>query len=140
MDRKEYLRNYQRNWLRKRRNQWFKENGPCKECGSNKRLEVDHINPKTKITSCVWSWSKERREKELAKCQVLCYTCHKKKSAIENNKAHKGIPKYSLRKLTETQIGKMRKMYFAKKKTIREIAGIFGVHDSRVYRLSRGYE
>ncbi len=70
---------YQREWMRKRREQWISENGPCKRCGSKENLEVDHIDRSTKIDHKVWSWSLERRTKELSKCQVLCHDCHTEK-------------------------------------------------------------
>lgn len=78
--RKEYLRNYQKQWMRKRRDEWFSKNGPCKRCGSWDDLELDHIDPDQKLHHVVWSWSKERRDAELAKCQVLCHLCHKEKT------------------------------------------------------------
>lgn len=59
---------------------WISKNGPCRSCGSTVDLEVDHIDPKQKITHNVWSWSESRRLNELAKCQVLCSSCHKIKS------------------------------------------------------------
>ncbi len=73
-------REYQRRWMRARRDRWLQENGPCRRCGSEESLEVDHIDPQTKVTHAVWSWSKARRDRELAKCQVLCKVCHKAKS------------------------------------------------------------
>lgn len=79
MDRKEYMRKYQLEWMRKRRAQWFNENGPCRFCGSWEDLELDHINPEQKITHLVWSMAKERREAELAKCRPLCHVCHQKR-------------------------------------------------------------
>lgn len=70
-------------WVRARRDKWLAENGPCKHCGSNERLEVDHIDPKTKVHHSVWTWGDERRTKELAKCQVLCFLCHRLKTNAE---------------------------------------------------------
>lgn len=75
-------RAYGRRWARARRERWIRENGPCARCGSSERLEVDHIDPATKVSHRVWSWSRKRREAELAKCQVLCHECHTAKSAI----------------------------------------------------------
>ncbi len=72
--------------LNRIRNSWLQENGPCGKCGSWKDLEVDHINPDKKECHKVWSWSNERRERELKKCQVLCYECHKIKTANERRK------------------------------------------------------
>lgn len=89
-ERRAYLRKYQRGWLNRRRAEWIAANGPCKKCGSSERLEVDHIDPAQKITHAVWSWSKVRREAELAKCQVLCYTCHKAKTSSDRPAAKCG--------------------------------------------------
>jgi 5-methylcytosine-specific restriction endonuclease McrA len=61
------------------RRKWVKANGPCKFCGATKDLQVDHIDRTQKETHAIWSWSKERRDVELAKCQVLCGPCNRKK-------------------------------------------------------------
>lgn len=84
----EKQRNWQLIWIKKRRIQWLTQNGPCKQCGSWKQLEVDHIKPETKINHRIWSWAKARRLKELAKCQVLCKKCHR----IKSNLAMRIIP------------------------------------------------
>lgn len=78
-------RNYQRQWKANRRKDWFKDK-ECVECGESNYmlLELDHIYPDQKVSHNIWSWSKERMEKELAKCQVLCTSCHRDKT-IENN-------------------------------------------------------
>jgi hypothetical protein len=85
--RKEYLRDYHKKWyvavMKKRRAQWFADNGPCVDCGSSESLEVDHVDPSTKVNHLVWSWSEKRRVAELEKCQVRCHKCHKKKSVRE---------------------------------------------------------
>ncbi len=73
---------YQKKWMQARRQLWF-ANKKCVKCDSNKRLELDHIVPADKISHNVWSWAEERRLKELAKCQVLCYECHLKKTSKE---------------------------------------------------------
>jgi hypothetical protein len=78
----EQQREYMRKWMANRRNAWLNENGPCKKCGSWENLEVDHIDPSKKVDHKVWSWSEERRNIELAKCQILCSPCHKKKSKL----------------------------------------------------------
>jgi len=79
----EKKREYQRQWMAARRAEWFAENGPCALCGSWDDLELDHVDPATKVHHVVWSWSKARREAELAKCRALCETCHKAKSKTE---------------------------------------------------------
>lgn len=78
----EAQRNYQREWVAERRRVWISANGPCAKCGSAERLEVDHVDPSTKLLepSGIWSLRSELREIELAKCQVLCRACHKAKT------------------------------------------------------------
>jgi 5-methylcytosine-specific restriction endonuclease McrA len=83
--RKEYMKRYQRDWMRDRRTAWVMENGPCKHCGSWEQLEIDHIIPALKEMNIgsIWSRTKEIRDKELAKCQILCKSCHLKKTLSE---------------------------------------------------------
>lgn len=83
-ERKEYLREYQRAWISKRRERWLTSNGPCVKCGSWIRLELDHVDPETKVHHCIWSWSEKRRNEEIQKCQVLCFDCHLAKTTAEN--------------------------------------------------------
>ena len=56
----------------------------CIKCGSKERLELDHINPKEKEWNPKRSMcSKKLSEnfwKEINKCQLLCYDCHKEKT------------------------------------------------------------
>lgn len=82
---KEEQREYQVQWLKRRREEWLKENGPCVKCNSWENLEIDHVDPKTKLysVSSLWSLSptNPKRVNELAKCQVLCSPCHKEKSS-----------------------------------------------------------
>lgn len=78
-------RAYQREWLMSRRIAWIETNGPCKMCGSKNDLEIDHIDrsEKARDIATIWSLRKERREQELAKCQVLCASCHDSKTMAE---------------------------------------------------------
>jgi len=76
----EQQREFQQGWLAKRRAEWF-AGKVCAHCGSPDRLELDHIDPLVKISHSVWSWTKVRRDAELAKCQPLCHDCHKVKTA-----------------------------------------------------------
>ncbi len=77
----ERQREYQANRLLYLRNEWINSNGPCVKCRTWKNLEVDHVDPSTKVSHNVWSWSPDRRKEELSKCQVLCVECHKEKTA-----------------------------------------------------------
>lgn len=97
--RRAYLNRYNLQWQRERRRAWLAANGPCRQCGSTHRLEVDHIDPATKVSHAVWSWSAVRREAELAKCQVLCHRCHKAKSDAAHRKplVHGTINAYNMK-------------------------------------------
>lgn len=75
-----YQRQYQRAWWKNRRATWLVANGPCCRCGSIENLEVDHIDSLQKVSHNLWSWSEERRNAELVKCQVLCHGCHVEKT------------------------------------------------------------
>jgi 5-methylcytosine-specific restriction endonuclease McrA len=79
-------RKYQLEWMKNRRDEWIAANGPCIDCGSWNDLEVDHVNPDTKVTHRVWNLTQSKRLAELAKCVVRCSKCHKKKTAVENRK------------------------------------------------------
>jgi len=58
--------------------------GKCIKCGSTDNLEFDHIDPTTKlykIQSILYN--PELLKIELAKCQLLCFSCHIEKSTLE---------------------------------------------------------
>jgi hypothetical protein len=80
---------YQVAWADRRRRDWLSQNGPC-QCGSDDRLEVDHVDPTKKVSHRIWFWSDERRKMELEKCQVLCYDCHLEKTLEQRPKADHG--------------------------------------------------
>lgn len=70
---------YQREWIAQRRAEWFAGKS-CAWCGSAEELQLDHVDPATKVSHRIWSWSDSRRNAELAKCQVLCRPCHEQKA------------------------------------------------------------
>lgn len=80
---------YQRNWIANRRSAFFAGKS-CMECGSTEQLELDHIDPALKVSHRIWSWSAERRNKELTKCQVLCTDCHLGKTVSESRTSQCG--------------------------------------------------
>lgn len=82
---KNLQRKFNREWCAKRRSEFFNDKS-CIKCGSLEKLELDHIDPKTKTTNRIWSWSLERRKKEISKCQVLCNSCHKNKTKQDYQK------------------------------------------------------
>ena len=75
---KDKQKEYQRTWMKTRREEYLKQFPVCVRCGSNRHLRVHHKDPKIKISHRVWSWCKENREAELAKCIVICAACHSK--------------------------------------------------------------
>lgn len=98
---REEQREYQRRWCAERRAQSF-EGRACTGCGSTAQLEWHHLDPAEKITHAIWSWSDERRAKELEKCIPLCKPCHlavtarqRRAEAIANN-PHGTQRRYSL--------------------------------------------
>ena len=71
----EQKRKFSREWVAKRRNDFFGDKY-CEWCGSTEKLELHHVDPSTKKASVVWSWTEEKRLKELEKCIILCKKCH----------------------------------------------------------------
>ena len=77
----ERQRQAQSDWTRRvvaeRRAEWFaRMGGACVDCGSTTELEADHVDFRTKVSHRIWTWTKERREVELAKCAPRCRGCH----------------------------------------------------------------
>jgi hypothetical protein len=95
-NRSDAVRAYDRIRLKKRRAEWFAANGPCVKCGGSKRLELDHIDPKSKVNHSVWSWKKQRRDAELSKCQVLCFLCHRLKTNEDRGWKTHGEVRYQM--------------------------------------------
>lgn len=77
---------YHREYKARKRAEWF-AGKVCVKCGSDQDLQMDHIVEEEKdghikaVSHNVFSWSKAKREAELAKCQVLCEPCHQEKTA-----------------------------------------------------------
>lgn len=133
-------REYQREWLRKRRQDWLDENGPCIDCGSKDSLEVDHADAKTKLMrpSLLWSLSPKnpRRIAELAKCVVRCNTCHKAKTKLFRETPHHDDHPHA--KLSMTLAIEIRARYQTGTETIRGLARDYGVTRNALRSLLRG--
>lgn len=77
---------YQLSWSQQRRIAWVEsQGGKCVACGSIDSLEVDHVDRSTKMMqpAHIWTRALHVREAELAKCQVLCHSCHLAKTLSE---------------------------------------------------------
>jgi len=101
MKTKEEQREYQRQWIKQRRDAFF-ANKVCIQCGSTEKLELDHINNRLKVSHRIWSWSQIRREVEIAKCQILCHACHLGKTVTNQEKPFG--ERIGNSKLTEEQV------------------------------------
>lgn len=60
----------------------LKDNKPCADCKVVHRyfaLDYDHRDPKTKIAdiSQMYAWGREALLREIAKCDLVCATCHR---------------------------------------------------------------
>lgn len=65
---------------RRRQRARFFEGKTCVRCGSGESLELDHIDPKLKVSHRIWLGAWETILAETAKCQVLCRDCHIEKT------------------------------------------------------------
>lgn len=66
--------------------------GKCAQCGSSERLELDHIDRAEKTFDFAKIWSRRLAifDAELKKAQLLCWRCHRAKSASERGVPHGG--------------------------------------------------
>lgn len=135
----EAKRKYQREWLRKRRSDFFKDK-ECINCGTVENLQLDHIDPKTKVTHRIWSWSKQRRDTEIAKCQVLCAVCHLEKSKTNGDLAQgsRSNENNGSAKLTNAIVLQLRALYATGHYTHVQLAEMFDIPRSTVGHAIRG--
>lgn len=81
--RADYMRDYMRERYKVRRQKAIQElGGQCVRCGDKNNLHFDHIDKKKKKFrfSDINSISDENLKTELGNCQLLCPSCHKKKT------------------------------------------------------------
>jgi hypothetical protein len=116
----EERRTYNREWMRKRRADWFSANGPCVDCSSWDDLELDHNSRADKVSHRIWSWSEERRAEELAKCVARCRKCHRAKTT-EERKTWSTKPKNPTLEQSQREMRiRMREQFFLERKLRRE--------------------
>jgi len=70
-------REYQLAWMKKRREKYMADMGPCIFCGETDGLEIHHIDPDKKESHRIWSWSHKRICDELKNCVAICPHCHR---------------------------------------------------------------
>lgn len=92
-----YHARYMKARYHRRRSEWVGRLGDkCNNCGSDQDLQFDHIDRKTKsfdVGKALAGWSFDRLEKEMVKCQLLCRSCHVRKTNL-NGDHGKGITKH----------------------------------------------
>lgn len=81
----DYHSKYHKLWRKNVRDRAVKIlGGECSVCGSDDRLEIDHIDRSDKVTEVGSLASNEEKFiAELKKCQLLCHDCHMKKTVEE---------------------------------------------------------
>jgi hypothetical protein len=121
-------REYQRQWCANRRAEWMAGKS-CADCGSTTDLEVDHVDPSQKVSHRVWSWSRARRDAELAKCVVRCQPCHQRKTT----RGQENGP----RKVTAADVRLIRQAYAAGDVTQKALGQRFGLGQLAVSRIVR---
>lgn len=138
MSSKEYHREYNRKRYHAKRKAYIEKlGGKCVSCGSVDELQFDHINPEDKSFSVgmLLSHSKSTVDNEIEKCQLLCKSCHTKKTkenkdgydkkakgeSVKNAKlTHNDVLKI-ISMLKEHNNSKISKMYDVSRATIRQI-------------------
>lgn len=84
-------RDYAREWHARRRAAFFADKA-CVDCGETEDLQLDHKDPAEKVHHNIWSWSQERRDAEIAKCDVRCGDCHRERHSVERRRH--GVKRY----------------------------------------------
>ena len=80
---REYMRRYMKKQYHRIRNAAVEQlGGCCTQCGATEQLEIDHVNraKKTMSVERICYVSEERRQGELKNCQLLCNSCHARKT------------------------------------------------------------
>jgi len=142
--RKGYMKQYHSSKAKKQRNRALQIlGGKCVKCRTTENLQFDHIDPATKSfhigQQITGSW--EEIEKELKKCQLLCYRCHKiksgKESAAFNARVFSG-ERSSRAKLTDAQAEQYRIRFKAGELNMHDIARETSMATKNVRWMLRG--
>jgi hypothetical protein len=123
-------REFQRNWLARRRSYAITVfGGKCLKCNSSKNLNFDHIDRNKKISHNIWSWSSKRVKAELEKCQLLCFECHKNKTRIEvyGERQHGTITMYKHGKCRCSYCKKANAERQANRRKNKKLEGVVGI-------------
>ena len=137
----EYMRKYNRNKYRKRRAEVVEIlGGKCESCGTTENLEVDHIDPNEKtlnIAKVLHGTKWELIKEELTKCQLLCNTCHRKKSKKDGS-TFKNVAKgehVNHAKLKAEDVLNIREKYETGNYSQRQLAIMYNVNRSAIHQI-----
>jgi len=131
---------YHRAWTQKQKDAFY-SNKSCQVCGSDERLEIDHIDPEKKIDNNIWNWAIERRLEELSKCRVLCHDCHVQRHVEDGTFKRSGLLHGRLgengpnAKLKESQVRRIRLLVALGLKSQRGIAKELGLAPATVNQI-----
>jgi hypothetical protein len=126
---KDQQREYQRNWIAAKRADFF-ANKVCVDCEGIDQLELDHRDPKEKVSHRIWSWSMIRIAEETAKCVVRCHKCHVLKTT--DNKERARGEASGTAKLTLIQVTTIRMLFSTGEYTKRRLARQFNVDEKNI--------
>jgi 5-methylcytosine-specific restriction endonuclease McrA len=137
-----YMNSYmKRRWKKRRRKAIQYLGGCCVKCGRTKKLQFDHIDPRTKTCTIARasSFSQKRFLKEVNKCQLLCKKHHKIKTFRERN-LHNVARGERIKKaaFTDNQVIKLRKLFNSGRVTAIRIQRHFGVTRTTVRHMLNG--
>lgn len=82
-------------WMKRRSLAIAHLGGRCVRCGTIDNLEFDHINADSKIMTIAKASSRSDSFfwDEINKCQLLCTSCHKRKTVESKEHLHAGNTK-----------------------------------------------
>lgn len=80
-------RAYAREWFARRRAEILGPDAACLLCGATDELEHHHLVAAEKVTHRFTTWALARARAEMAKCVVLCGSCHDELHAAERRAA-----------------------------------------------------
>jgi hypothetical protein len=109
--------------------------GKCVRCGTtSKRLYIDHIDPETKEFTLAnfYNLSLANLKVELKKCQLLCGSCHAKKSYREDGANHCVGESVAGAKLTKKEVEEIRVLYETGNFTQSQLGYQYGVSRSNI--------
>ena len=140
----EYMREYMSRRYKERRDQVIERlGGKCARCSSTDDLQLDHKDPKIKSfpISRLINKSWKRCLEELAKCQLLCEKCHKKKTRQDALEFKTNMGENNVQsKLTEKRVLEARRRYKkgCRQNGCKQLAREFGVSDTTIFHAISG--